>query len=89
MILVRLEATNTREEDMVIEVIKREPVEEALEIRAATLTTRMILPGEAQEAQEAQEAREAQVGPGDMGTKEQAQLPAEALGTIMTRSLME
>ena len=77
VILVKLEATNTREEDMVIEVVRREPVEEALEIRATTLTTQMTLPGEDQEV------------PGDMGTKEQAQLPAEALGMMMIHSLME
>lgn len=83
---VKLDTTNTGKEDMVIEAIQEEPMEAVLATRAVTLMTQRTLPGEAQEAQEAQEAR---VGPGDMETKEQAQLPAEALGTIMIHSLMD
>ena len=80
---VKLDTTNTGKEDMVIEAIQEEPMEAVLATRAATLMTQRTLPGEAQEAQEAR------VGPGDMETKEQAQLPAEALGTIMIHSLMD
>ena len=78
-----LDTTNTGKEGMVIEAIQEEPMEAVLATRAVTLMTQRTLPGEAQEAQEAR------VGPGDMETKEQAQLPAEALGTIMIHSLMD
>ena len=89
VIWVTLDTTNTRKEGMVIEAIQEEPMEAALGTRAVTLMTQRTLPGEAQEVQEAQEVLEARVGPGDMETKGQAQLPAEALGTIMIHSLMD
>ena len=87
--LVRVDTTNTGKEGMVIEAIQEEPMEAVLGTRAVTLMTQRTLPGEAQEVQEAQEVLEARVGPGDMETKGQAQLPAEALGTIMIHFLMD